>query len=59
MFEYKGYQVEQTDHGIYMYQNGRFKLHASTTGRMSEEELYQSLDFFIANCINHDMNKCN
>lgn len=51
MFEYRGYEVEQTDHSIYMYQNGKFVLHASITGKMGEDELYETLDCLIDTCI--------
>ena len=53
MLEYKGFEVKQTEHSIYLYQNGRFVLHASVTARMDEEELYQTLDFLIANCTDY------
>lgn len=56
MLEYKGYEVTQTDHSIYMYRNGRFVLHASVDGMMEEEELHQTLDFLITKCINFKKN---
>ena len=52
MFKYKGYQVEQTEHSIYLYQNNKFVMHVSIDEEMEEEELYQTLDFLITTGMN-------
>ncbi len=39
MFEHKGYVVGQTDQSIFINKNDRLVLHASTNGKMDEEEL--------------------
>lgn len=47
MLEYKGYEVCQTGHSLYLYQNGRFVAHALLAGAVGEDELYEVLDSMI------------
>ncbi|MDD3415445.1 MAG: hypothetical protein PHY47_15790 [Lachnospiraceae bacterium] len=55
MFEHKGYVVGQTDQSIFIYKNDRLVLHASTNGKMDEEELMETVDFLIDKCIQGEM----
>lgn len=59
MFKYNGYQVEQIEHSIYLYQNNKFVMHASIDEEMDKEELYQTLDFLITNSMNLAKKKSN
>lgn len=55
MFEHKGYVVGQTDQSIFINKNDRLVLHASTNGKMDEEELMETVDFLIDKCIQGEM----
>ena len=47
MLEYRGYEVCQTGHSLYLYQNGSFVAHASLMQNVDGEKLYEVLDSMI------------